>query len=84
MRIVNRVRRCLKPLAIVVLTVPLTAQGQVRILQTTEAGDRVHIIDPVTNKIVGDSRDREGHGSPHPPTQPNLRQHERPHAGRGL
>ena len=54
MRIVNIVRRCLKPLAILLLTLPLAAQGQVRILQTTEAGDRVHIIDAVTNKIVGE------------------------------
>ena len=54
MRLVHTIRRCLKPLAILLLTLPLTAQGQVRILQTTEAGDRVFIIDPVTNKIVGE------------------------------
>ena len=53
MRTVDMVRRCLKPLSVLLLTLPLTAQGQVRILQTTEAGDRVHIIDTVTNKIVG-------------------------------
>ena len=44
MRTVKMVRRCLRPLAILLLTLPLMAQGQVRILQTTEAGDRVHII----------------------------------------
>jgi YVTN family beta-propeller protein len=54
MRIIHIARRCLKPLAILLLTLPLAAQGQVRILQTTEAGDRVFIIDPVTNKIVGE------------------------------
>jgi len=54
MRTVKMVRRCLRPLAILLLTLPLMAQGQVRILQTTEAGDRVHIIDPATNKIVGE------------------------------
>ena len=48
------VSRCLTPLAIVLLTLPLTAQGQVRILQSNAAGDRVHIIDPVTNKVVGE------------------------------
>jgi YVTN family beta-propeller protein len=30
------------------------AQGQVRILQSNAAGDRVHIIDPATNTIVGE------------------------------
>ena len=54
MRTVHVVRCCLKPLAILLLTLPLTAQGQVRILQSNAAGDRVHIIDPVTNKIVGE------------------------------
>jgi YVTN family beta-propeller protein len=31
----------------------LTAQNKVRIIQTNSAGDNVHIIDPVTNKVVG-------------------------------
>ncbi len=48
------VQRCLKPLAILLFTLPLTAQGQVRILQSNAAGDRVHIIDPVTNKVVAE------------------------------
>ena len=54
MSTVHVVRCCLKPLAILALTLPLTAQGQVRILQSNAAGDRVHLIDPVTNKIVGE------------------------------
>src|SRR6266571_1533545 len=33
---------------------PLTAADQkVRIIQTNSAGDNVHVIDPVTNKVVG-------------------------------
>jgi YVTN family beta-propeller protein len=31
----------------------LTAQSKVRIIQTNSAGDNVHIIDPVTNTVVG-------------------------------
>jgi YVTN family beta-propeller protein len=30
------------------------ANGQVRILQTNSGGDNVHLIDPVTNKVVGE------------------------------
>ncbi len=30
------------------------ASGKVRIIQTNAAGDNVHIIDPVTNKVVGE------------------------------
>ena len=42
-------------LAVVVLS-PLTvmAQQTVRIVQTNSAGDNVHIIDPVTNTVVGE------------------------------
>lgn len=36
----------------IILALPLTA-GTVRIIQTNSAGDNVHIIDPVTNKVVG-------------------------------
>ena len=55
MTTVHVVQRCLKPLAILLFTLPLTAaQDQVRILQSNAAGDRVHIIDPVTNTIVGE------------------------------
>ena len=48
------VQRCLTALAILLFTLPLAAQNQVRILQSNAAGDRVHIIDPVTNKVVGE------------------------------
>ena len=55
MTIVKLVQQCLKPLAILLLALPLTAaQDQVRILQSNAAGDRVHIIDPATNKVVGE------------------------------
>src|SRR6202008_3602375 len=49
-------RRCVTLLAAFALgVVSLGAQGQgkVRIVQTNSAGDNVHIIDPVTNKVVG-------------------------------
>jgi YVTN family beta-propeller protein len=40
------------------------AAGKVRIIQTNAAGDNVHIIDPTTNKIVGEIRGIEaGHGA---------------------
>ena len=57
MTTVHVVQRCLKPLAILLFTLPLAAaqaQDQVRILQSNAAGDRIHIIDPVTNKVVGE------------------------------
>ena len=38
---------------LILCTTPLGAQNKVRILQTNSAGDNVHIIDPVTNKVVG-------------------------------
>src|SRR6267143_501994 len=48
-------QRCLTPLAILLLlTLPVAAQNQVRILQSNAAGDRVHIIDPATNTVVGE------------------------------
>jgi YVTN family beta-propeller protein len=38
--------------------------GKVRIIQTNAAGDNVHIIDPVTNKVVGEITGIEvGHGA---------------------
>jgi YVTN family beta-propeller protein len=47
-------RSCLTVCAAMVLcTVALTAQQKVRIIQTNSAGDNVHIIDPLTNKVVG-------------------------------
>jgi YVTN family beta-propeller protein len=54
MTTVQVLRRCLTPLAILLFTLPLAAQNQVRILQSNAAGDRVHIIDPATNKVVGE------------------------------
>ena len=37
---------------------PLAAQSKVRIIQTNSAGDNVSIIDPATNKVVGEIKDR--------------------------
>jgi YVTN family beta-propeller protein len=59
MAIADVVQRYLKPLVILLFMVfmlPWTAaaQDQIRILQSNAAGDRVHIIDPVTNKVVGE------------------------------
>ena len=43
---------------------PIPASGKVRIIQTNAAGDNVHIIDPATNKIVGEITGIEaGHGA---------------------
>jgi YVTN family beta-propeller protein len=48
-------RRCLTVAAIVLLCAlsPRAAEKKVRIIQTNSAGDNVHIIDPVTNTVVG-------------------------------
>jgi YVTN family beta-propeller protein len=40
--------------AIVSSTLSLGAAGKVMIIQTNSAGDNVHLIDPATNKIVGE------------------------------
>jgi YVTN family beta-propeller protein len=54
MTTIKVVQGCWKPLAIVLLALPLTAaSNQVRILQSNAAGDTIHIVDPVTNKVVG-------------------------------
>src|SRR6516162_3198195 len=38
-------------------------QGKLRILQTNSAGDNIHIIDPATNKVVGEIKGIEAsHG----------------------
>ena len=49
-------RGCLAVLAgILLCTLSLrAAPNKVRIIQTNSAGDNVHIIDPVTNKVVGE------------------------------
>jgi len=43
---------------------PVAAQqGKLRVLQTNSAGDSIHIIDPATNKVVGEIKGTEaGHG----------------------
>lgn len=59
------VRGCLAVAAAAALcTVSLTAQHKVRIVQTNSAGDNVHLIDPATNKIVGEIKGIEvNHGA---------------------
>ena len=50
-----RLRRPLLCLAVVLLAaLSGAAAGKVLIVQTNAAGDNVHLIDPVTNKIVGE------------------------------
>ena len=53
-----------KPVAILLFALPLTAASdQVRILQSNAAGDRIHILDPATNKVVGEIKGAEAvHG----------------------
>jgi len=53
--------RSLAPVAFVLIAVPVLAAGPtaVRIIQTNAAGDNVHVIDPVTNKVVGVIEDIE-------------------------
>ena len=58
--------RYLKPFAVLALAAPLLgASGtQVRIIQTNSAGDAVTLIDPATNKVVGEIKDIEvNHGA---------------------
>jgi YVTN family beta-propeller protein len=53
----HALRRCMEVAAVVagvvVCTISVGAENKVRIIQTNSAGDNVHIIDPVTNKVVG-------------------------------
>jgi len=54
------------------LALPLAA-GTVRIIQTNSAGDNVSIIDPVTNKVVGEIRGIEvNHGAAAAPARPRA------------
>jgi YVTN family beta-propeller protein len=54
--------RNLNPLAVLLLALPLTA-ADVRIIQSNAAGDTIHILDPATNKVVGQIRGVEAvHG----------------------
>lgn len=55
----SMIRRSLVPAAIVLMTLPLGAANAVRIIQTNAAGDNTHVIDPVTNKVVGIIEDIE-------------------------
>src|SRR5438105_421121 len=40
--------------ALLALPAAAAAAGSVRIIQTNSAGDNVHLIDPATNKVVGE------------------------------
>ncbi len=48
----KNIRFCTWKRLSLVLALPLAA-ATVRVLQTNSAGDNIHIIDPVTNKVVG-------------------------------
>ena len=51
-------------LTIVIAPIGATAQSRVRIIQTNSAGDRVDLIDPATNTVVGEILGIEaGHGA---------------------
>jgi len=59
--------------AIVLSTLSLSAAGKVMIVQTNSAGDNVHIIDPATNKVVGEISGIEaGHGAAFAPDGSRL------------
>jgi YVTN family beta-propeller protein len=48
-------RRCVTiGAAILLCTLPLRAANKVVIVQTNASGDNVHIIDPATNKVIGE------------------------------
>jgi YVTN family beta-propeller protein len=62
----NRVlrRSLVSGAAILFCTLPLRAATRVVIVQTNSAGDNVHIIDPATNKVVGEIQGIEvNHGA---------------------
>ena len=49
-----------------------TVRGKVRIIPTNSAGDNVHIIDPLTNRVVGQITGIEvGHGAAAAPDSPS-------------
>jgi YVTN family beta-propeller protein len=50
--------RALRGLSLILPLVflPAVASGQVRIVQTNSRGDNIHLIDPLTNSIVGEIR----------------------------
>jgi YVTN family beta-propeller protein len=41
-------------LSVLLAVFGLTAVSQVRVIQTNSGGDNIHLIDPVTNKVVGE------------------------------
>src|SRR5215213_10397199 len=54
----------LAALVVLALAMPLLEAATVRIVQTNAAGDSVMLIDPVTNKVVGEIKDIEvNHGA---------------------
>lgn len=52
MRFIPEVRTLLA--AVALLAIPFSTFAQVRILQTNSRGDNIHLIDPATNRIVGE------------------------------
>ena len=50
----HKVTVTLAAAALILLPLAAAAQGTVRIVQTNSAGDNVHLIDPVTNTVVGE------------------------------
>jgi len=47
-------RSAVTRIALTILLSATVASGQLRILQTNSGGDNVHLVDPVTNKVVGE------------------------------
>ncbi len=54
MAMTQKIASTVSTLALLALPAVAAAQGTVRIVQTNSAGDNVHIIDPVTNTVVGE------------------------------
>jgi YVTN family beta-propeller protein len=49
---------------LLVVALPMMGADKVRIIQTNSAGDNIHIIDPATNKVVGEIKGIEvSHGA---------------------
>ena len=69
-----RSHRYLLPLGVLLLTATLNgADSKVRIVQTNSAGDSVTLIDPATNKVVGEIKDIEvNHGAAAAPDGKHL------------
>src|SRR5262252_2586254 len=54
MRRLALMRRAAILTALAMVLSAAAANGQVRILQTNSGGDNIHVIDPATNKVVGE------------------------------